>query len=330
MVCGWKKITLDNRVNLSICRIKNCFTFLDGSPDSIGKIETDNIDIGLLLKSDKPTGKIAFTHAKIITMNGDKIIEDGTVLVEGNTIIGVGKSSDIKIPSDAKVMDVTGKTIMPGFIDTHAHLNAFRYGLSPQKDWAYYVNLAFGITSTHDPSSNSEMSLSQSEMVRTGNMIGPRIFTTGTILYGADGDFKAVVNNYEDAVFAMKRTKALGAFSVKSYNQPRREQRQQIIKAAKELEMMVVPEGGSTFYHNLTMILDGHTSVEHNLPIAPLYDDVIQLWAASKTSSTPTLVVNYGSINGEYYWYQNTNVWEDEKLMKYTPVQLLTADHDIV
>ncbi|MFZ1610077.1 MAG: amidohydrolase family protein [Chitinophagales bacterium] len=299
--------------------LKNCFTFLDGSPDSIGKIETDNIDIGLLLKSDKPTGKIAFTHAKIITMNGDKIIEDGTVLVEGNTIIGVGKSSDIKIPSDAKVMDVTGKTIMPGFIDTHAHLNAFRYGLSPQKDWAYYVNLAFGITSTHDPSSNSEMSLSQSEMVRTGNMIGPRIFTTGTILYGADGDFKAVVNNYEDAVFAMKRTKALGAFSVKSYNQPRREQRQQIIKAAKELEMMVVPEGGSTFYHNLTMILDGHTSVEHNLPIAPLYDDVIQLWAASKTSSTPTLVVNYGSINGEYYWYQNTNVWEDEKLMKYTP-----------
>ena len=299
--------------------LKNCFTFLDGSPDSIGKIESNKIDIGLILNTDKPAGKIAFTHAKIITMDGDNIIEDGTVLVDGNTIINVGKTSEIKIPADAKVMDVTGKTIMPGFIDTHAHLNAFRYGLSPQKDWAYYVNLAFGITSTHDPSSNSEMSLSQSEMVRAGEMIGPRIFTTGTILYGADGDFKAVVNNYDDALFAIARTKAFGAFSVKSYNQPRREQRQQIIKAAKELEMMVVPEGGSTFYHNLTMILDGHTSVEHNLPIAPLYDDVIQLWAASKTSSTPTLVVNYGSINGEYYWYQNTNVWEDEKLMKYTP-----------
>lgn len=299
--------------------LNQCFTFLEGSPDSIGKIESKKIDIGLILQTDKPSGKIAFTHATIITMHGDEIIEDGTVLIEGNEIAAVGKTSEIPIPPDATVMDVNGKTILPGFIDTHAHLNAFRYGLSPQKDWAYYVNLAFGITATHDPSSNSEMSLSQSEMVRAGNMTGPRIFTTGTILYGADGDFKAVVNSYDDAAFAIARTKAMGAFSVKSYNQPRRDQRQQIIQAAKDQEMMVVPEGGSTFFHNLTMILDGHTSVEHNLPVAPLYDDVIQLWAASNTSNTPTLVVSYGSINGEYYWYQNTEVWKDEKLLKYTP-----------
>lgn len=305
--------------------LKNCFTFLEGSPDSIGKIASEKIAIGLTLNTDKPKGKIAFTHAKIITMNGDNIIADGTIVVDGNTIVDVGNFADVKIPGDAKVMDVTGKTITPGFIDTHAHLNAFRYGISPQKDWAYYANLAFGITCTHDPSSNSEMSLSQSEMVKAGYMTGPRIFTTGTILYGADGDFKAVVNNYDDAVFALSRTKAFGAFSVKSYNQPRREQRQQVIKAAKELEMMVYPEGGSTFYHNLTMILDGHTSVEHNLPVAPIYDDVVKLWAASNTSNTPTLIVNYGSVNGEYYWYQNTNVWEDEKLMKYTPRAIIDS-----
>jgi O-acetyl-ADP-ribose deacetylase (regulator of RNase III) len=78
-------------------------------------------------------------------------------------------------------------------------------------------------------------------------MVGPRVFSTGTILYGADGDFKALVNSYDDAKSALQRTKAFGAFSVKSYNQPRREQNQMIIEAARELKMEVVPEGGSFF-----------------------------------------------------------------------------------
>ena len=96
-------------------------------------------------------------------------------------------------------------------------------------------------------------------------------------------------------------------------------------KAAKELGIMVYPEGGSTFFHNMTMILDGHTSIEHNIPVAPLYDDVLQLWSASKTANTPTLIVNYGSLNGELYWYQHTNVWENEKLLKYTPRSIIDS-----
>ncbi|MCK5700911.1 MAG: amidohydrolase family protein, partial [Cyclobacteriaceae bacterium] len=305
--------------------LKNCFTFLEGSPDSIGEIKKEIIDIDLTLETDKPEGKLAFTGAKIITMNGDEVIENGTVVIEENRITVVGQEDEVNVPKDAIIIDVSGKVIMPGIIDTHAHLRAFRYGMSPQKEWPYYANLAYGITATHDPSSNSEMALSQSEMVKAGHMVGPRIFTTGTILYGAEGDFKAVINNYEDARFAVERTKAYGAFSIKSYNQPRREQRQQVIKAAKDLEIMVYPEGGSTFFHNLSMILDGHTSIEHNIPIAPLYNDVIQLWAASNTANTPTLIVNYGGLNGEYYWYQTTNVWEEEKLLKYTPRSIIDS-----
>ena len=305
--------------------LKNCFTFLEGSPDSIGEIKKEIIDIGLKLPTDKPNGKLAFSGARIITMNGNEVIEDGIVIIEENKIMAVGNKDQITVPDDAILIDVSGKVIMPGIIDTHAHLNAFRYGLSPQKEWPYYANLAYGITATHDPSSNSEMSLSQSEMVQAGNMVGPRIFSTGTILYGAEGDFKAVINNYNDAKFAIERTKAFGAFSVKSYNQPRREQRQQVIKAARELGIMVYPEGGSTFFHNMTMILDGHTSIEHNVPVAPLYSDVIQLWSASKTANTPTLIVNYGSLNGEYYWYQHTNVWEETKLLKYTPRSIIDS-----
>lgn len=300
-------------------------TFLEGSPDSITDMNKAKIEVSLELETDVPEGIIALTGAKIITMNGEEVIENGVVVVEGNKIVSVGKADEISIPTKATQIDVKGKVIMPGIIDTHAHLRAFRYGMSPKKDWAYYANLAFGITATHDPSANTETALSQSEMVRTGRMVGPRIFSTGTILYGADGDFKAVINNYDDAYSAIKRTKAYGTFSVKSYNQPRREQRQQVIKAAKELEIMVYPEGGSTFFHNMTMILDGHTSIEHNIPVAPLYDDVVNLWAASKTANTPTLIVNYAGLNGEYYWYQNTEVWKNEHLLKYTPRSIIDS-----
>jgi len=305
--------------------IKQRFLFLDNAPDSLPAIDTTGIKINLKLASDKPKGKLAFTGARIITMNGDKVIENGTIIVEANKIVAIGDASSIAVSADAKIMDMKGKTIMPGFIDVHAHLGQFRFGLSPLKHWQYYTNLAYGVTTTHDPSSNTEMVFSQSEMVKAGNMIGPRIFSTGVILYGADGDFKAVVNSLDDARSAIRRTKAFGAFSVKSYNQPRREQRQQVIKAAQEMNIEVVPEGGSTFYHNLSMIMDGHTGIEHNLPIATLHKDVVQLWAASNTGYTPTLIVNYGGLNGEYYWYQTTNVWEDKKLLKYTPRSVIDS-----
>jgi imidazolonepropionase-like amidohydrolase/Tol biopolymer transport system component len=299
--------------------LKNRFTFVEGASDSLPPIDTIGLKINLVLKSDKPEGLLALKGARIITMNGEEVIENGAIVVEGNRIVTIGTSAEVQIPPKAKVVDVTGKTIMPGIVDVHAHMGTFRQGLSPQKQPSYYANLAYGVTTTHDPSSNTEMVFSQSEMVRAGHMVGPRIYSTGTVLYGADGDFKAVINTLEDARSALRRTKAFGAFSVKSYNQPRREQRQQVIQAARELNMLVVPEGGSHFFHNMSMILDGHTGIEHNIPVAPLYTDVLKLWSASKTGYTPTLIVNYGGLNGEYYWYQKTNVWEKQRLLNFTP-----------
>lgn len=280
----------------------------------------DGIKIGLELNADKPSGTIAFTNARIITINeNDDVIENGTIVVTENRIVAVGTASDVSIPSHAKVIDVAGKTIMPGLVDAHAHIGNFRNGLPPNQQWEYFANLAFGVTTAHDPSSDTEMIHANAELIRAGKMVGPRIFSTGRILYGAEGDFKAVINNIEDARSAIRRTKAFGAISVKSYNQPRRDQRQQVMQAARELGVLVVPEGGSTFTHNMTMLLDGHTGIEHNIPIYPVYADVMQLWSLSKVGYTPTLVVNYGSISGEYYWYQNTKVWENERLLTFTP-----------
>ena len=295
------------------------FEFVGGKPDSQFVYPEHGISVGLTVKSDIPSGKTAFTHARIITMKGDEIIENGTIIIDGNKIVAVGKTSEVPIPAGTKEMDCTGKTIMPGFIDAHAHGNHFRYGLTPDKHWPYYANLAYGVTTMHDPSANSEMVFAQSELVKAGMMVGPRVFSTGTILYGADGDFKAVINSYEDAKSALRRTRAFGAFSVKSYNQPRREQRQMVIEAARELGMEVVPEGGSFYFHNLSMILDGHTTIEHNIPVATLYDDVVQLWKRAQTANTPTLIVSYGALSGEYYWYQHTDVWEKTRLLRFIP-----------
>ena len=306
-------------------KVSERFTFLESSPDSIPAITEKGTKIGLELKTDVPEGQIAFTNARIITMNGDEIIENGSILIKENKIVSVGEASEVTIPNNAKVYDLEGKTIMPGIVDAHAHIGAFRYGLTPKKHWPLYANMAFGVTTVHDPSALSESIFSMAELVKAGEMVGPRIYSTGIILYGAEGDFKAVINSLEDAKSALRRTKAFGATSVKSYNQPRREQRQQIMQAAKELEMNVVPEGGSTFLHNMNMIVDGHTGIEHNIPIAPVYKDIETLWGNSKTGYTPTLIVNYGGVNGEYYFYQKDNVWENERLLNFTPRQIVDS-----
>jgi imidazolonepropionase-like amidohydrolase/Tol biopolymer transport system component len=295
------------------------FSFLEGARDSVPPLDTIGLKVGLTLPMDKPEGLIALVNARLITLEGEEVIENGVVLVEGNRIKKIGQSGSVRIPDGAMVVDCTDKTIIPGLIDVHGHLGNFRYGISPQKQWEYYANLAYGVTTAHDPSSNSEMIFAHSEMIKAGEMLGPRLYSTGTILYGAEGDFKAVINSLEDARSALRRTKAYGAFSVKSYNQPRREQRQQVIQAARELNMLVVPEGGSFFYHNLSMVADGHTGVEHNIPVAPLYDDVVRFWAQTKTHNTPTLIVNYGGLNGEYFFYQESDIWTKERLMSFTP-----------
>jgi imidazolonepropionase-like amidohydrolase len=258
-------------------------------------------------------------------MEGNEVIDNGCVHVVGNRIQALGSMEDITIPREAKKIDCSGKTIMPGIVDVHAHMASGNAGMLPQHNWAYMANLAFGVTTTHDPSHDTKMVFSAAELVNTGQMLGPRMFSTGTILYGAEGNFKAVINSIDDARSHIRRLKSFGAFSVKSYNQPRRDQRQQVIEAAAELEVMVCPEGGSMLFHNLTMILDGHTTQEHALPVAPLYDDVLKLFAFSRTAYNPTLVVGYGGLWGENYWYQKTNVWENKRLLAFVPRGLVDA-----
>ncbi len=281
------------------------------------------LNIAFKQKADLPEGIVALVGGRVITMKGDEVIEDGVVLIQQNRIIAIGTRDTVKIPEDTRVLDCSGKTVMPGFIDVHAHGAQGQDGITPQQNWGRYADLAFGVTTVHDPSNDTESIFSASEMQRAGVIVQPRTFSTGTILYGATGTFKAQIDSLDDALFHLRRMKAVGAFSVKSYNQPRRDQRQQVIEAARQLGMMVVPEGGSLLQHNLTMVADGHTGVEHSLPVDHVYQDVVQFWGASATGYTPTLIVGYGGLDGEHYWYQHMDVWKHEKLLNFTPKQLI-------
>jgi imidazolonepropionase-like amidohydrolase/Tol biopolymer transport system component len=271
----------------------------------------------------KPDGRIALTGARIVTMRGEEVIENGTIVINGDRIEAVG--AGIAVPAGARTIDATGKTIMPGMIDAHWHGSMGTDRIIPQQNWFHAAALSYGVTTVHDPSNDTFEIFAASEYQKAGRILGPRIFSTGTILYGATTPFTVEVKSLDDARSHLRRLKASGAWSVKSYNQPRRDQRQMIIQAARELGMEVVPEGGSLFMMNMTQIADGHTTIEHSLPVAKVYDDVLQFWKGSGTAYTPTLVVAYGGPFGENYWYQKTRVWEEPILAKWTPQPLIDA-----
>lgn len=303
--------------------LANAFAFVKGAPKELPKPQEAGVKIGFQEKADKPHGVTVIDGARVVTMKGDEVIDNARIVVTDNRISAVGKAETIAVPAGATVIPAKGKTIIPGIVDVHWHGGMGEDQIIPQQSWVDNASLAFGVTTLHDPSNNTAEIFTHSEMQRAGEVVAPRIFSTGTILYGAKSNFSAIVNNLDDALTHLKRLKAAGAISVKSYNQPRREQRQQILEAARETGMMVVPEGGSLFQHNMNMIIDGHTGIEHAIPVENAYADVQQLWSQTKVGYTPTLIVGYGGLDGEHYWYARTDVWKHPILSRYVPKSVL-------
>ncbi len=308
--------------------LKQAFAFEPGAPETLPEPLESGLDLAFGQEGDRPKGKIALVGGRVVTMRDanqqTEVIENGVVIIEGNRIAAVGTRDSVNIPADAFQLDVSGKTVLPGLVDAHAHGGMGTSEITPQQNWMQLSNLAFGVTTIHDPSNDTSEFFAASELQKSGQLVAPRVFGTGTILYGAYvPGYSAETNSLEDAQFHLQRLKDVGAISVKSYNQPRREQRQQIIQAASELDMMVVPEGGMRFQHNLTMLIDGHTTLEHSLPVQNVYADVLQLWSQLDTAYTPTFIVSYGGLMGEEYWYDRTNVWENPRLLRYTPKSVL-------
>ena len=288
------------------------------------------ISLSMDVTADKPTGTVALTGARLVTMANAEggIVDDGVIVITGDRIVAIGPKASTPIPAGAKTVDVTGKTIIPGLVDAHAHGAQGDDDLIPQQNWSAMLNLAMGTTTIHDPSASASEIFVASEMQRAGKIIAPRTFSTGEIIYGAKSpDVYAEIDTFEDALSDVRRLKAEGAYSVKNYNQPRREQRQMVVAAAQRENMEVVPEGGSLFAMDISLIQDGNSTVEHNVPLITFYKDVVDLWTQTKTNYTPTLVVTYGGLAGDPYWRQHTDVWKHPIVSRYEPPAMLLAQN---
>ncbi len=272
------------------------------------------IRIEIEAQRDIPEGAAVLRGARIITMQGDEIIENGVIVVEGNRIVAVGAQGEVEPPGDAEVFDLSGMTIAPGFVDVHAHLRP-PFGIHKTQVWEYLANLAYGVTSTRDPQTGTTDVLTYADLVRAGELIGPRIFSTGPGIFRSEQ-----VESLDDARDILRRySDYYDTKTIKMYLSGNRKQRQWIVMAAREQQITPTTEGGLDLKLDLTQIIDGYPGNEHNFPIYPLYRDVIQLVAQAEVTYTPTLLVTYGGPWAENYFYTTEDVHSNEKLRRFTP-----------
>ena len=283
--------------------------------------KAEEFKINVNYKRDIPQGNLLLKGGRILTMKGDEVIADGDILIENNRIKAVGPSGSLTVPKGTQEIDISGKTVLPGFVDTHAHLRP-AWGVHKNQVWMYAANLAYGVTTTRDPQTGTTDVLSYSDMVEAGMVDGPRIYSTGPGLgfwgYQLESlnQTKEVLRQYSD-YFDTK--------TIKMYLVGNRKQRQWVIEACKELKLMPTTEGGLDFKLNMTQLLDGYPGHEHSLPIYPIYEDVVKTIAESKMAVTPTLLVSYGGPWAENYYYSRENVWGDQKLQYFTPYDELAS-----
>ena len=265
---------------------------------------------------DIPRGAVLLTGARIVTMDGDEVIERGDIVVENNRITAVGPTGTVSVPDGADVIDLAEKTVVPGFVDTHAHLRA-QINILRSQPWSYAANLAYGVTTARDPQTGTTDVISYEDLVRAGRMLSPRIYSTGPGVFSSE--------NVEDLDHARDILRRYSAYydtkTIKMYGAGNREQRQWIIEAARELELMPTTEGGLDTKVNMTMAIDGYSGMEHNMPGFPMYADMVELVAQSNMAYTPTILVTYGGPWAENHFYATEDVLGDEKLARFTPFE---------
>ncbi|MBK7598304.1 MAG: PD40 domain-containing protein [Acidobacteria bacterium] len=280
----------------------------------------ESIEIAVEKPRVTPQGSIVLRGARVVTMHGNEVIEDAELVITGNRIAAAGKRGTVKIPSNARILDLKGRTIIPGLIDIHAHWDLSRSVLDTEM-YSSYANLAYGVTSVRDPQSMTNDIFAYSDLVEAGEMTGPRIFSTGPGVF-TDTNF----SSYEEARDVIGRYRNhYRTHLIKAYLTGNRRQRQWVVEACRELQMMPTTEGGADFKMDLTHAIDGFSGNEHGLPNVPIYNDVVKLFAQSGTTYTPTLMVAFGGPFALYQYFARENFTEDPKLRRFTPQNVLSG-----
>jgi len=251
-------------------------------------------DISIVLAADKPTGVIALRGARIVTMRAGEVIENGDIVITGNRITAVGARGSVRIPGGARTIDVSGKTILPGYVDVHANLAA--PGQAPRTVVPQFLaNLAFGITASRDPESQTTDAFTYSDRVLLGDMLGPRVLPTGPVAL----DSAAIMRTNPDArTFLAAYAGPWRSGTVRGDLTATRPDRQRFLTISKELGLTATAMNAPDFRKSLSAILDGYSSQQGAYEILPLHNDVAKLIAESGLVYAPMLLGRIGTMNG--------------------------------
>ena len=165
----------------------------------------------------------ALTNAVIIDGTGGTPIENGTVLIRGDRIASVGVSDSVAVPADARVIDVAGKTVMPGLADMHVHLLGGWDGESiDMLGYRRYLNslLFAGVTTVLDTGNVLPYVAQIRQEVIAGRLAGPRIYSAGSSIDSADRAWPATgfsITSVEQIPVVVRQSTAAGVDVLKAY-----------------------------------------------------------------------------------------------------------------
>jgi len=302
-------------------------TALAADTSAAGKARADSVSkrkfepterlVSVSVERDVPQGTVVLRGARAITMRGAEVIENADLVVRNNRIVSVGPRG--AVPDGARVIDVTGKTILPGFIDPHSHMWP-AWGVHKEQPWMYLANLAYGVTTTRDPQTSSSDVVTYGDMVEAGRMIGPRVYSTASGV----GYWLEQIKSLDQARAVMQRySKYWDTHYIKMYVKGNRQVRQWVIMAARENKITPTTEGSLDTKYDLTMLFDGYPGQEHATPTVPLYADVVNAYAKSGIEYTPTLLVQYGGPSGEEWYFSKERPYDDAKIRRFMPYEHL-------
>lgn len=279
---------------------------------------TDTTTVEFAIDRDIPEGRIALTGARILTMNEREVIDEGDLVVDGARIVCVAPAGQCDIDDVDEVMEAQGKTVMPGIIDMHAHHYRENRGHRPPNDYEVAMYLAYGVTANLDNSMWAQNIFPVAERIRAGEFVGPRTYSTGDPLYSGDGARHNRMRTYEDAWNDVERLVNWGAVAIKQYSQPRRDQRQWVIDAGREMGIMV------TGHWSHGVIMDGHTGWEHALDFKPIYEDVARFYGEAEAVYSPTWRHTRDGPEEIEKFFAERDVWLDDKQRTWMPWRMLT------
>ena len=131
--------------------------------------------IALSAQVASPARRVAITHVTVVDVAGGPSRRDMTVVVDGDLITTVGPASRVAIPRNTRVVDATGRYLIPGLWDMHAHFMNTGESALP-------LLVAHGVTSVREMGGRIADTRAWQARMAAGTLVGPRIRTAGPVL----------------------------------------------------------------------------------------------------------------------------------------------------